>query len=87
MSEQIKDFWLKNLLKGKVWILGVLVLMLNVACGGGGYDDSTPQPTGTSYTTPSTTTSTTTSTSSTTETPPPVAGIKVPKELDVVRVK
>ena len=35
------------------------------------------------YTTPSTTTST----SSTTETPPPVAGIKVPKELDVVRVK
>lgn len=87
MSEQIKGFWLKNLLKGKVWILGVLVLMLNVACGGGGYDDSTPQPTGTSYTTPSTTTSTTTSTSSTTETPPPVAGIKVPKELDVVRVK
>ena len=58
MSEQIKDLWLKNLLKGKVWILGVLVLMLNVACGGGGYDDSTPQPTGTSYTTPSTTTST-----------------------------
>ena len=87
MSEQIKGFWLKNLLKGKVWILGALVLMLNVACGGGGYDDSTPQPTGTSYTTPSTTTSTTTSTSSTTETPPPVAGIKVPKELDVVRVK
>ena len=36
MSEQVKGFWLKNLLKGKVWILGLFVLILNVACGGGG---------------------------------------------------
>lgn len=83
MSEQIKGFWLKNLLKGKVWIMGLAVLLLNVACGGGGYDDSTPQPTGTSYTPPSTPPST----PATPATPPPVAGIKVPKELDVVRVK
>ena len=84
MSEQIKVFWLKNLLKGKVWIMGLAVLLLNVACGGGGgYGDSTPQPTGTSYTPPSTPPST----PSTPTTPPPVAGIKVPKELDVVRVK
>ena len=76
MSQKVKGFWLKNLLKGKVWIMGAIVLMLNVACGGGGYGDSTPQPTGTSYTPPSTP-----------STPPPVAGIKVPKELDVVRVK
>ena len=41
MSEQIKGFWLKNLLKGKVWILGALVLILNVACGGGGGGDNT----------------------------------------------
>ena len=82
MSEQIKGFWLKNLLKGKVWILGALVLVLNVACGGGGGGDAaTPSPMGTgSPVTPP-------STSSTPATPPPVAGIKVPKELDVVRVK
>jgi len=82
MSEQIKGFWLKNLLKGKVWILGALVLILNVACGGGGGGDAaTPPPMGTgSPVTPP-------STSSTPATPPPVAGIKVPKELDVVRVK
>ena len=43
MSEQIKGFWLKNLLKGKVWVMGLAVLLLNVACGGGGgYGDSTP---------------------------------------------
>ena len=36
MSQKVKGFWLKNLLKGKVWIMGVIVLMLNVACGGGG---------------------------------------------------
>ena len=84
MSQKVKGFWLKNLLKGKVWIMGVIVLMLNVACGGGGYGDSTPQPTGTSYTPPATPPSTPPATPST---PPPVAGIKVPKELDVVRVK
>ena len=84
MSEQIKDLWLKNLLKGKVWIMGLAVLLLNIACGGGGgYGDSTPSPAGTSYTPPSTPAST----PSTPATPPPVAGIKVPKELDVVRVK
>ena len=90
MSEQIKGFWLKNLLKGKVWVMGLAVLLLNVACGGGGgYGDSTPQPTGTSYTPPSTPPSTpsTPATPATPATPPPVAGIKVPKELDVVRVK
>ena len=85
MSEQIKGFWLKNLLKGKVWILGALVLILNVACGGGGGDAATPSPLGTS--TPATPPSTPPSTPSTPATPPPVAGIKVPKELDVVRVK
>lgn len=85
MSEQIKGFWLKNLLKGKVWILGALVLILNVACGGGGGDATTPSPLGTS--TPATPPSTPPSTPSTPATPPPVAGIKVPKELDVVRVK
>ena len=84
MSEQIKGFWLKNLLKGKVWILGALVLILNVACGGGGGDAATPTPVGTG--TPATP-STPPSTPSTPATPPPVAGIKVPKELDVVRVK
>ena len=84
MSQKVKGFWLKNLLKGKVWIMGAIVLMLNVACGGGGYGDSTPQPTGTSYTPPSTPPATPPATPST---PPPVAGIKVPKELDVVRVK
>ena len=87
MSQKVKGFWLKNLLKGKVWIMGAIVLMLNVACGGGGYGDSTPQPTGTSYTPPSTPPSTPPATPSTPATPPPVAGIKVPKELDVVRVK
>lgn len=85
MSEQIKGFWLKNLLKGKVWILGVLVLILNVACGGGGGGDAaTPTPVGAG--TPATPPSTP-STPATPATPPPVAGIKVPKELDVVRVK
>lgn len=84
MSEQIKGFWLKNLLKGKVWILGVLVLILNVACGGGGGDAATPTPVGAG--TPATPPSTP-STPATPATPPPVAGIKVPKELDVVRVK
>tara|TARA_Y100000748_G_scaffold287825_1_gene272274 strand:+ start:1962 stop:2231 length:270 start_codon:yes stop_codon:yes gene_type:complete len=89
MSEQIKGFWLKNLLKGKVWILGALVLILNVACGGGGGGDAaTPSPmgTGTPATPPSTPPSSP-STPATPATPPPVAGIKVPKELDVVRVK
>ena len=87
MSEQIKGFWLKNLLKGKVWILGALVLILNVACGGGGGDAATPTPVGTG--TPATPPSTpsTPATPATPATPPPVAGIKVPKELDVVRVK
>ena len=86
MSEQIKGFWLKNLLKGKVWILGALVLILNVACGGGGGGDAaTPSPMGTG--TPATPPSTPPSTPSPPATPPPVAGIKVPKELDVVRVK
>ena len=87
MSEQIKGFWLKNLLKGKVWILGVLVLILNVACGGGGGDAATPPPVGVG--TPATPPSTpsTPATPATPATPPPVAGIKVPKELDVVRVK
>ena len=86
MSEQIKGFWLKNLLKGKVWILGALVLILNVACGGGGGGDAaTPSPMGTG--TPATPPSTPPSTPSTPATPPPVAGINVPKELDVVRVK
>jgi len=78
MSEQVKSFWLKNLLKGKVWILGLFVLILNVACGGGGGSDAaTPAPAGSS--TPATP-------PSTPATPPPVAGIKIPKELDVVRV-
>ena len=87
MSEQIKGFWLKNLLKGKVWILGALVLILNVACGGGGGDAATPTPVGAG--TPATPPSTpsTPATPATPATPPPVAGIKVPKELDVVRVK
>ena len=85
MSEQIKGFWLKNLLKGKVWILGALVLILNVACGGGGGGDAaTPTPVGAG--TPATP-STPPATPATPATPPPVAGIKVPKELDVVRVK
>ena len=84
MSQKVKGFWLKNLLKGKVWIMGAIVLMLNVACGGGGgYGDSTPQPTG-SYSPPATPPSTPPATPAT---PPPVAGIRVPKELDVVRVK
>ena len=84
MSQKVKGFWLKNLLKGKVWIMGAIVLVLNVACGGGGgYGDSTPQPTG-SYSPPATPPSTPPATPAT---PPPVAGIKVPKELDVVRVK
>ena len=88
MSEQIKGFWLKNLLKGKVWIMGLAVLLLNVACGGGGgYGDSTPQPTGTPYSPPSSPPSSPSATPPTPATPPPVAGIKVPKELDVVRVK
>jgi len=88
MSQKVKGFWLKNLLKGKVWIMGAIVLMLNVACGGGGgYGDSTPQPTG-SYSPPATPPSTPPATPpATPATPPPVAGIKVPKELDVVRVK
>ena len=87
MSQKVKGFWLKNLLKGKVWIMGAIVLMLNVACGGGGYGDSTPQPTG-SYSPPATPPTTPPATPPTTPaTPPPVAGIKVPKELDVVRVK
>ena len=88
MSEQIKGFWLKNLLKGKVWILGALVLILNVACGGGGGGDAaTPSPmgTGTPATPPST--PSTPATPATPATPPPVAGIKVTKELDAVRVK
>ena len=80
MSQKVKGFWLKNLLKGKVWIMGAIVLMLNVACGGGGGGEvATPTPVGSS--TPSTPPATPPAT------PPPVAGIKVPKELDVVRVK
>jgi len=87
MSQKVKGFWLKNLLKGKVWIMGVIVLMLNVACGGGGGGEAaTPTPVGSS--TPATPPSTPPSTPpATPSTPPPVAGIKVPKELDVVRVK
>ena len=86
MSEQIKGFWLKNLLKGKVWILGALVLILNVACGGGGGGDAaTPTPMGIG--TPATPPPSTPPATATPATPPPVAGIKVPKELDVVRVK
>jgi len=90
MSEQIKGFWLKNLLKGKVWILGALVLILNVACGGGGGGDAaTPTPVGAGTPATPSTPPSTPSTPATPEpaTPPPVAGIKVPKELDVVRVK
>ena len=86
MSQKVKGFWLKNLLKGKVWIMGVIVLMLNVACGGGGGGEAaTPTPVGSS--TPATPPSTPPATPATSATPPPVAGIKVPKELDVVRVK
>ena len=85
MSQKVKGFWLKNLLKGKVWIMGAIVLMLNVACGGGG-EVATPTPVGSS--TPATPPSTPPATTpATPATPPPVAGIKVPKELDVVRVK
>ena len=88
MSEQIKGFWLKNLLKGKVWILGALVLILNVACGGGGGGDAaTPTPVGAGTPATPSTPPSTPSTPATPATPPPVAGIKVPKELDVVRVK
>lgn len=83
MSQKVKGFWLKNLLKGKVWIMGAIVLMLNVACGGGGGEVATPTPVGSS--TPATPPSTPPATPP--ATPPPVAGIKVPKELDVVRVK
>ena len=83
MSQKVKGFWLKNLLKGKVWIMGAIVLMLNVACGGGGGYGDSPQPTG-SYSPPATPPSTPPATPAT---PPPVAGIRVPKELDVVRVK
>lgn len=86
MSQKVKGFWLKNLLKGKVWIMGVIVLMLNVACGGGGGEAATPTPVGSS--TPATPPATPPSTPpATPSTPPPVAGIKVPKEMDVVRVK
>jgi len=86
MSQKVKGFWLKNLLKGKVWIMGVIVLMLNVACGGSsGGDVATPSPVGSS--TPATPPSAPPATPATPATPPPVAGIKVPKELDVVRVK
>ncbi len=90
MSEQVKSFWLKNLLKGKVWVLGLFVLILNVACGGGGGDDTvatTAASSAATTTTTTTDTSTTTSDSSATTTLAPVAGIKIPKELDVVRVK
>ena len=88
MSEQIKGFWLKNLLKGKVWILGALVIILNVACGGGGGGDAaTPTPVGAGTPATPSTPPSTPSTPATPATPPPVAGIKVPKELDVVRVK
>ena len=88
MSEQVKSFWLKNLLKGKVWILGLFVLILNVACGGGGGSDAaTPAPAGSATpATPPSTPATPPSTPATPATPPPVAGIKIPKELDVVRV-
>ena len=90
MSQKVKGFWLKNLLKGKVWIMGAIVLMLNVACGGGGGGEvATPTPVGSSTpaTPPSTPPATPPATPATPATPPPVAGIKVPKELDVVRVK
>ena len=85
MSQKVKGFWLKNLLKGKVWILGVIVLMLNVACGGGGGGDALPEPTGTDA--PPPLIPTPPPAEEPAATPPPVAGIKVPKELDVVRVK
>ena len=88
MSEKVKGFWLKNLLKGKVWILGLFVLILNVACGGGGSDATTPTPSGSSTpATPPATPATPPATPATPATPPPVAGIKIAKELDVVRVK
>ena len=83
MSQKVKGFWLKNLLKVKVWIMGVIVLMLNVACGGGG--DALPKPTGTDAT--PTLIAPPPPAPGPAPTPPPVAGIKVPKELDVVRVK
>jgi len=84
MLEQVKSFKPKDIYKGKVWILGIVVLILGVACGGGGGDDTVATTAATSTTAATTTTS---DDSSSTTTAAPVAGIKVPKELDIVRVK
>lgn len=35
MVDRVKGFWLRNFLKSKVWLLGILVFVI-AACGGGG---------------------------------------------------
>ena len=47
MVEQVKGFWLRNFLKSKLCLLGILIITL-AACGGGGYggDAETPAPSG-----------------------------------------
>ena len=45
MVEKVKDLWLRNFLKSRIWFLGMIIITLT-ACGGGGGDAATPAPSG-----------------------------------------
>ena len=46
MVEQVKDLWLRNFLKSRIWFLGIIIITLTACGGGGGGDAATPAPSG-----------------------------------------
>ena len=46
MVEQVKNLWLRNFLKSRIWFLGIIIITLTACGGGGGGDAATPAPSG-----------------------------------------
>ena len=83
MVDRVKGSWLRNFLKSKVWLLGILVFVIAACGGGGGADAVTPTPTPTDT---SAADAAATAAAEAAAALLAVPGLVVPKELDVVRV-
>ena len=94
--DRVKGSWLRNFLKSKVWLLGILVFVIAACGGGGGADAVTPTPADTSAADAAAATAAAEAAAAATAAAEAAAaaaaaklavpGLVVPKELDVVRV-
>ena len=86
MVDRVKGSWLRNFLKSKVWLLGILVFVIAACGGGGGADAVTPTPADTSAADAAAAAAATAAAEAAAAALLAVPGLVVPKELDVVRV-